>query len=372
MILLLTNACGDSGNNQYANSPIQGLKLSGSVYKGMTFTGVNIDQSYDVSKLYFYDFSTGLVNTIHNAGDRDPIVFANETNIFHFSRQTDFQFFRFFSKSSGNNFELKYEVEINNIQPGDPWDFEQTSATQAVLAGLNSGLQTIDLSTGKIENAFPENSFTTSNSFSALYKKGSDLFAVTNGLNNGEADNSESLYHMTVGLDGTLTPGSQDASTGVINGTSFTGSNVTTFVETTDNKPYLLSLCNASLQNCKSAAYKLDPDTEKLTLASDFANFEGSFHYQIVGGANSFAYAHIQLGDEYKIAKIDLANGEVIKVIHDLKGNPRPVALMYDKSTSRLFVGDMNELKGLMYVFQKDILLDSFELDTVPFNGELF
>lgn len=84
-ILSLAAACGNSGGGESVR--IQGPRIEGSTHVGMVFAAVSVDQSLKSSRVYRYEFATGLVVELLPGESGNPGVFAFGDKVLLFNRQ---------------------------------------------------------------------------------------------------------------------------------------------------------------------------------------------------------------------------------------------------------------------------------------------
>jgi hypothetical protein len=367
-LAFLVTACGDSKSGDVDQETVDAPVIVGSSAKGFAFTAVNVDQSHDGSSLFFYDFSEGAIHTLLSGEGRDPVVFAHGNKAIHFNRH-----------QGGSNFRVVEDLSDPESVPvptvfdgaaGDPWDIATLVSDQTIAAaGIESGLITIDLLNGTTSTPVESDGYVTAPHFTGVMRHGAELFALHRGISGEKADGTEQIFQFNVAADGTPSVVDTNPATLVADGITYTGSNVVGFTSKGSTASFV-SLCFSTVSNCQASALSFSTSTNEVTEVASLDGLSLEFHNQIVQGPDAkTVYAHVKDGATFKVVKLNIETGTIIKEIHSYGSDDRPYGIAFDKGSNSLFVGGLEDLSGRLHIYQDDEMIDDIELDTVPYNG---
>lgn len=384
ILLALTAAiatgCGRSDGGS-GDGTIRAKVIHDSAHAGMAVATGNLDQTLSVGRVYYYDFGAGQIRQVIPAESGNFGLFAADNALFAFNRHPDQKHVRVFDPRSAT-VDTTETIELPDLAAGDPWDIAPlVNGTSVLLASpLGNKLQALDYQSGTLDDIDLEAVASETIRPRALLRTNNRLLILHSGIKVGgddvsnpqiSVDSTQQIYVGTLSAAGDLTLADQNpATSGIIDGVPLHASNPSAFLNTDSSSALIVGLCEpTSMTGCQAAADKISLATTQVSQLSSLSdNFPYYFVNQIVDGPNnSIVYAHVRTpNNQYKVIRIDTTTRAVTDV--HLFNSSRLYSLAYDRGSDTLFVGEENDYKGLLILYQNDEEIGSIELDGVPEN----
>ena len=370
---IVVAACGKSDESRDSGDRFAAPALSSSSYRSLFFIGQTADLSIPTSRLYRYDLREGFIQGLSSSESANATLFSDGNKVLLFNRQEGQTGFRVIDP--GPEITIG-PVKTLALKAGDPFDIAPIEPGKSVLLGepLGGNLHILDYQTGEISslNLSSQLNVDTLRPI-GLWRDGELISIIHTGLEiqgNGSAasNGSQQIFRLRISQDGTLTYLDANPTSSVIDGIRIAGSNPSGFLNRSNGRAAILSLCNARISPCISGVdiYSKDRVTETQLWNNIFSY---QFLGQIIDGtSDDDVYAHVQTPDRrYLLIKISLSTRSV-EEIHTFQ-DERLYGIAFDSSSQTLFVGGVEDGFGAITLYQSGKKLEKIPLDSVFYRG---
>lgn len=367
----LQSGCGDSDTG---SDDIQGHVVEGSRFAAMVLAAVNVDPSIRTSRIYRYDFASGVVQELLPGESGNPAVFAAGDQVLLFNRQSDAEKTLRVIDGKSSESEPGAPKALGDLADGDPLDVVplRAGATALLASGLGARLQVLDIAAATLSDVDTTALAGDAVRPVALHKSGDNVFVAHSGLTDltasgGDSDGSQQLFVAQATGD-SLTWSDQKPATSEVDGLPLTASNPFGLVNRSDGGALVVGLCAEDSGACVAGADRLTSGAVA-ALATYGDDFGYRFFNRIVDGPDSSTvYAHVTTaGNRYLVVKLN-AQTKATTIVHE-HPDERLYGLAYDTSSKTLFVGGIDGLKGTLTLYRDDVVAGQIELAGVPYSA---
>jgi hypothetical protein len=366
-LALTALACGHDDGSA-GEETIQGLKIDGAGARGVVIASTSVDASIKASRVYYYEFASGLVRSLGATESSNPAVFWAAGQVHLFNRQAGAINYRAFDPRADAG-AFPEATPLAGVAAGDPWAVAPVASGELLLASYaGKKLQRLTTATGETADidAAPIGAELRPTS---VVGSGNAFYVLSSGLASDEAaDGTQKLYTLQRDATGVISFKDADASTPGVDGQGLSASFPGGVYRFTGDSGLIVGLCPPKVEGCIAGYDRLDAGKVAAGGALDATKLKYRLTNQVeTGPSASEVFAQVDVDDkDHQVIRLNVATGTATKIAALPDG--RLYGLAFETTSRTLLMGGVNGVKGSLSLYRDDKLVGSFDVDGVPYS----